>query len=586
LLAGAVVIAIVCRLAHLVNVYPTAAFSFHQTWAVTDMYKFDQWAERIVAGDALGREPFNPFLDYLVKRAPAGHWRQWLGESPVFYKAPLYAYLVALLRWLFGQAMLPLALLQILTSATSLLLIFLITERLFDALSAFLAALLFGVYAPAIYYDAIMLRGPFIAFTALLVTWQLMQLQSRPTPAAGCRVGLAVGLALLFNEGFLSVPLLVLVATAWWTRAARRCASVGGGFLMGLAIALLPLIVRNLIVGVPPLQLATTGATAWAIGNASDSDPIFYQASSQSFYGLMEASGGRLADVVWPCVRSFHSVGAFLLFYFRRATGLIVPYEGPDNANFYYAALKDPLLRWLPNYAVLFPLSVVGCACAGRRLRRFEPLLPMALSLLASIMLTLPLSRYRVTLAVFLFPLAGAALAQAVRWAQQRRFAALGAAVAALCLLYGMIALLQRRVVFDGRDPAYFLYRSAEFTEAAKIYTQQQRPREASQELLQLAQITPSWEERTKAWLQAARLQFQAGDTAAAQRSLETLARANGGDARTLLWVGDTYWKVMGDTTRALAIYQRAGGLRSDAAVAAALQARLNSLQPLGTSSQ
>ncbi len=578
LLAGALVIAIAVRLAHLVTVYSTPAFSFHHTWTVTDMYKFQQWAERIVAGDVLGRQPFNPFLDYLLQRRPTEQWKQWLGDSPVFYKAPLYAYVVALLSWLFGDAMLSLALLQILAAAASLVLIFRITERLFDVWPAFCAALLFGLYAPAIFYDVIMLRGPWIALTALLATWQLLRLQSQPTPAAACRVGLAAGLGLLFNEGFLSVPPLVLALIAWWKRATPRTAAVlGGAVVGGLTLMLLPLIIRNLIVGVSPLQLATTGATAWAIGNASDADPIFYQASSQSFSRLMEISGGRLTAMAWACLQSFHGPGEFLRFYLWRAMGLIIPYEGPDNFNFYYAALKDPLLRWLPNYTVLLPLSVLGCACVGRRWGRFAPLAPMALTLFTCIMLALPLSRYRVTLVVFLFPFAGAGIAYAAGWAQQRRLGVLGAALVTVALVYAGVGLLQQRVVFEGNDPGYYLYRSAEFTETAKVYTQQKRLREASQELLQLAQVTPSREERTNAWLRAAPLQFQAGDVTGARRSLE-LAQTAGGDARTLLSIGDTYRTVLGDTTRARALYQRASGLRADDAVAAALRERLRSL--------
>lgn len=435
LLTIAVVVSLAIRVAHLVSVYPTAAFAFHRTWANSDMAIFDGWAQRIVAGDILSRQPFNPWLDFLLKYTTTGQWKEWVGESPVFFKAPLYAYLIAVLRWLFGDPMLPIALVQILAAAASTVLIFLITERLFDTPSGALGALLFALYAPAIHYDVVMLRGPWIAFTALLVTWQLIRLQANPMPAAGWHVGLGVGLGLLFNEGFLSVPLLVLALIAWWTRSPRRCVAVGGGFVAGLIVALLPAIIRSLIVGAPPMQLATTGATAWALCNASDSQPIFFIRPQPSFVSLMEASRGRLADVVWPCLQTFHhGLPEILSFYLHRAAGLIVPFEGSDNASFYYAALKDPLLRWLPNYAVLFPLSAVGLVCAGRSFKRFEPLLPMSLALLASIMLILPLSRYRVTLIVFLFPFAGRALSQVGRWTSRRRFGAAAAAVGTCCL--------------------------------------------------------------------------------------------------------------------------------------------------------
>ncbi|MFI5394439.1 MAG: glycosyltransferase family 39 protein [Candidatus Binatia bacterium] len=544
------------RIAHLVIIYPTPSFSYHRTWPNSDMYIFNEWAERIVAGDILCRQPYSPVLAWMLRAAPAEKWRQWLGDKPVYLKAPLYAYLIALLRSLFGDAMLPLAILQILASTLSAVLLFLITERLFDTTSATLAGLLFALYAPVIHYDVVMLRGPWIVLLSLLMSWQLIGLQHRATCAAAWRLGLAVGLALLLNEGFLSLPPLVIALLVWWARSLRRLVILAGGFLFGLATALLPLVIRNVVVGAPPLRLTIDGAKLFfAMCNAGDSSPFFFlDALPRSFSSLAEASGGSLVHLMWLCFSSFKGgITEVMGFYLRRAAALVVPFENPDNFSFYYAALRDPLLRVLPTYAVLFPFGVMGLArTVRRRFTDIEPLLPVSLVLVACLMLTLPLSRYRLPLIVFLFPFAGMEVAQVARRVRERRFRALGAEVVTLLVLITGAAVLQREVVFHNVEPTLLMYRLAEFQQAATVYSREKHFQEASEEFAELARLSRNPRVRSDAWIQAVQLRVRAaGNPAAAQAALQSLSRVSANDPHALLAIGIAYER-LGQPDKAL----------------------------------
>jgi len=574
LIAAVVVVSIAARAAHLASVYPTPALSLHRTWINSDMYLFDQWAQRIVQGDVVGRQTYHPLVDWMLHTAPTDKWNQWFGTTPVFLKAPLYTYLIALLRWLFGDAMPAMALLQILASALCAVLIFLITERLFDTATGAAAGLLFAVYAPAIHYDVVLLRGPWILLTGLLLTWQLTRLRSQPTATEALFMGATAGVAILFNEASLPLPLLVLVLMAWWVRGPRRLAMLAGAFVIGLVAVLTPLIVRNLIVGVPPLSLAITGSYGFAMCNTADAQPLFFRGPGPSFVPLMEQSGAKMTNLLWLCLQSFHGIGNFLLFYLRRAAGLVVPLENPDNANFYYAALRSPVLRWLPTYAILFPLSVVGVGLSFRKLPATSPLLPLALTTIVTMTINLPMSRYRIALAALLCPFAGLTLVQGIRFVREQRVRALIASVAAVAALSATARLLERHVVFRNMDWRAVYYRLADFQIIALGYSGQNRFREASHEYLQLAQLTPLPQIQTQAWLVAAQLLARAGDTQEARHWLEAAARTEGTDAATIISIGDS-WQAMGDAGNALAAYRKAAALRPGGQLGRQLQQRL-----------
>jgi tetratricopeptide (TPR) repeat protein len=578
LLAFVVFISIIVRVVHLVSIYPTPSFSYHRTFAVSDMYSFNEWAGRIVDGDVLGRQRYNPVRDWMVKNVPAGKWDEWFGTAPVFYKAPLYPYLIALLRWGFGDAMLPMALLQILVAAACAALLFVITEHAFGRTSAFLAALLFALYAPAVHYAVVLLRGPWIVLAALLISWQLIRLQRRPTSWGGGVLGFTVGLALVFHEGFATLPALTLAMIVWLVRDRRRVAVVAGTFALGCGLAFAPVIVRNLIVGVPPFQLAVTGAHVLATCNAGDTDPVFFQPPAPSFLPLMNASGGKLLNEIVPCLRTFGGVGAFLAFYLRRAAGLVVPFENPDNANFYYAALKSPLLGLLPTFALLFPIGVVGVALAGRRSKRLAPVLPALLALLVATAIQPPLSRYRTILVPFLLPFAGLALVQAARWVRARHVAPLAAAACGIVLVSVAMRLLERAVVFRGHEPTWIMYRPVEFNLAADAYAKQGRFQEATREFLQLAAHCRVPAEQANATIQAARLQIKAGDPAAARTFLQSASGLAPNNPGMLLAIGDAYWHLLGDAESARAAYRRSSDLAPTGKFGNTARARLRNL--------
>ena len=564
------------RVAHLRRIVDTPLFTYHRIFPVSDMYLFDQWAQRIARGDVLGRESYQPLVAWQLALAPVERWQEWDGHPLIYYKAPFYPYLIALLYRLFGDAMLPLAILQIAVAAVSAILLLRIGTQLVGPTAGWMGAFLFALYGPAIHYDVVMLRGPWIVLVSLLATWQLITLRSKTSVLRAAGLGLTLGAALLINEAFFVLPVLVLVLLAGWVRQARRFAALGAALLAGMAIAFSPVVLRNVLVGAPPLALAVTGSVTFAVYNASDSNPHFFMFPA-SLPHILAASGGKLLPTIQACVASFSGPASLFLFYLQKASGFVIPFEEPDNVNYYYAALKSPLLGALPGYGVLLPLAAVGIALAVRRPNRLAAVLPATAALLLSMMFTLPVSRHRAVFAVYLMPFAGVTIARLYRWVSERRFTALVLALLATSAIAAGAATFQQRVVFGGQPAGLFLYRVQEFALGVGGYARAGRYRDALAELLALLRHNPDPQGRARALQTVVLLRLDKRDPAALREFLRQATGVSGRDAEFLMAVGDLSRQRLRDRDLARSAYELALTLHPSPSTERALRRRLGS---------
>ena len=94
-----------------------------------DPRTYDEWAQRIVAGD-------------------------WLGQG-VFYQAPLYPYFLALLQAIFGHDLWTIRVAQSVFSAAVCSLLYLAGKSFFSRNAGVAAALVLSLYAPAIFFGGL-----------------------------------------------------------------------------------------------------------------------------------------------------------------------------------------------------------------------------------------------------------------------------------------------------------------------------------------------------------------------------------------------------------------------------------------------
>ena len=205
-----------------------------------------------------------PFFDLRLGDAEAYHaWAQriadgdWLGQG-VFYQAPLYPYLLALIYTTIGDSVLVVRIVQAMLGATSCALLGAAGVSLFGRLGA-IAGVALAIYPSAIYFDGLLDKTSLMTFlvTALLALIVVRKGSAR-SASRWLTAGLVLGLVTLTRENavVLIVPLLVFAhLSAASTDPARQQRSVRSlqtppiWLLTGLLIILLPVGLRNLARG-------------------------------------------------------------------------------------------------------------------------------------------------------------------------------------------------------------------------------------------------------------------------------------------------------------------------------------------------
>ena len=185
---------------------------------------YDEWGQRIAAGD-------------------------WLGQG-VFYQTPLYPYFLGVLQFVVGHNLWLIRFLQIILGAISCGLIFRIGERLFSRSAGIAAGLILAFYAPAIFFDGLIEKSVLdLTLLSLGLYALLLVADERWLKWLGC--GGLIGLLGLSRENAL---ILAPVIAAWIIlhyseRSLGRRARWLGLFSAGVLLVLFPVGLRNLLIG-------------------------------------------------------------------------------------------------------------------------------------------------------------------------------------------------------------------------------------------------------------------------------------------------------------------------------------------------
>lgn len=414
LFLGIFLVALVIRLVYLAQQRAVVFFDL----PIGDAAAYWNWAQRIVGGD-------------------------WSG-SGVFYQAPLYPYFLALARLFVGDSFLGVHVVQAVVGAAAAGVLFGAARQFVSRAAAVLAGLLLAVYPPAIFYDGLIQKTVLDGLWLMLLLWAVGAGQRRPGVWRWFLAGACLGLLILTRENALSlVPVLaiwLLVKFARRPRAARLkwLAALGGG----LAVALLPVALRNLFVGG---QFALTTAQAgpnFFIGNNPDANGSYVPLrpgrgeaafEQQDAVELAEQAAHRRLTPRevsrywfargWSFIRE--NPGASWTLTLRKLAWTLSAYEIPDTEDlaFYqeYCSLLRGLGPWW-HFGVLLPLAVGGVVLTGARWRDLSVLYALLASFVVSVVLFFVLGRYRYPLVPVLMVFSGAWLVEGWRLLRAREF--------------------------------------------------------------------------------------------------------------------------------------------------------------------
>jgi 4-amino-4-deoxy-L-arabinose transferase-like glycosyltransferase len=398
-----------------------------------DLKSYDTWARAIVAGDVLGKQ--------------------------VFYQDPLYPYLMALVYWITGAQVVHVLLLQVAGSAATVYLTYRLADGLFGGRTANVAVWAAALYGPAVYYAAKPEKASLAALAVTASLWALVRARE-----GGARWWLAAGA--LFGLGSLlrGNVLLVAIAAAILLVFTRLMAPTwgariraGAALLAGLGLVLLPVLLRNRIVGEEWVFTTSQAGANLFIGNSAGNVtgtyavPHFVRPSplyeEEDFRRFAEHTLGRalrssevsrfyVGQVVDWALRE---PARFLRLLGIKVLAFLDRWEYPDNWSLYFVRRFSPVLTLpLLSYGVVVPFAALGLIAVFRRPREparvFFALLVFVYA--ASVVAFYVFSRYRFPIVFALIALAAHGAVTLGQDALARRWRQAAVAVLALAAVF------------------------------------------------------------------------------------------------------------------------------------------------------
>ena len=376
---------------------------------IIDSKLYDQWAQRIAAGE-------------------------WLGGDRAFFMDPLYPYVLALFYRGFGHDLLIVRLFQVGLGVATCGFVAILGWRLGGRAVGTIAALLLALYQPLVF------EGGEIEKTALGVCLlsAALVLATQKGIASRFAAGVCLAAATLARGNLLLMaPLGALYFLTDTTRnesGVRPSGPMAGraaAFLLGFVLMLAPVLWRNHHVsGQWILTTSQAGANFYLGNNPSNSSGAFSPLpfvrpspshEEEDFRTQAETLAGRRLTPSEVSTFWFHQAlehirqhpGFAAMVCFRKFTLAFSNLEVPDGWSLYLLRRYSPALRFaVLTFGWLLPLAVVGAVTSFRRDRRVRLLVGFLAAYAASLIIFYVHSRYR----VYAVPAVAVLAALGLRW--------------------------------------------------------------------------------------------------------------------------------------------------------------------------
>lgn len=361
---------------------------------VMDSHEYDRWARQIAAGD-------------------------WLGHG-VFFQAPLYPYLLALLYRLAGHSLDAVYLAQIGLAVAGCYALYRAGRAMAGERVGLAAAALAAIYGPFLFYDVQLLKESLAVTVACFLLWALAAAwvpaiaggESRAGGRQWLLAGALLGvLALLRENALLVAPFLAPLA---WRGAGdgrlRRIGAFAGGILLVLA----PVALRNGLVGGDFLPTTFQGGVNFYIGNNPRADGTYRpivpgkqapELERREPMRIAEQELGRHlgegeVSRYWlgrALAWAREHPGDFLRLTLRKLGLFWSWYEWPDAVDYYDIRGQSPVYRLpLLEFGGLTLLAALGLGYLGGGVaRRLAPALLFAVAWMIATAAFFLFARYR-----------------------------------------------------------------------------------------------------------------------------------------------------------------------------------------------
>lgn len=335
------------------------------------------------------------------------------GDEPTAFVVPLYPLFLAGIFGLFGENLLAVQLVQVLLSALTVVLVYLIARRLFDPSAGVIAALIAAAHPWLVFWSGYILTETLFVFlftAAILAYAHLMKNSSLWKALAS---GVLFGLVALCRPVGLLVALVLIVVWPLLAPKSLRRWSALGVFLISMALVLSPWVIRNYLVFHRFIPVSAGAGDTLYLGNNPKASILANEMSDPMFPPGM----GR--------IDKSHYVQKLALKYIVENPGRFVQlalqrlyyYWSPEFPTY---SIKHKVFNYL-GYLPLYLAALWGLFS----LRQWREVLLFLVifgvfTLVHMITIVDWDQRYRLPLQSFLAVLAGGGVAQVVRRLQAR----------------------------------------------------------------------------------------------------------------------------------------------------------------------
>jgi 4-amino-4-deoxy-L-arabinose transferase-like glycosyltransferase len=364
-------------------------------------------------------------------------------SSSTYEMAPIPAYLIALVYWLFSPDILYFRIMNIIFGVLTCWLIYLIGKELMSRLAGLAACLIACLYKPFIFYNIVPLKTTLAVMLFALAVWLLVAIINKSSLLKALLLGFATGIVFNVrpNTGILMpfLPLIILWVMYRDKKSFAVMAATVIIYAVGISAVLSPFMIRNYLVTGGKAGAETTtqsGFNLYICNNLEGQYPFPFATTSASQQGVqftIEASrrvGRKLtageASVYWRN-EVIKSVLAHPWTYVEKYVGKTIYFlnrvEKEEHYHIGFVSNFVPFFK-LPLFAfwLILPLGMAGMLLTARTSRKSLALLSVFFLYASTLIVFFSNARVRLLLLVILIPMAVMGFMELLTYIEKKQF--------------------------------------------------------------------------------------------------------------------------------------------------------------------
>jgi len=372
----------------------------------SDAINFDIGAQNFASGDLLATSANNSY-------------------------SPLYKYFLGFIYFLAGRNLPVVWGIQFFLGTITVLLIFLITSKLFNPRAALISSIIYALYGPELMYEGILLRASFITFLGVLSLYLLIQLEEKSNFLGILITGFVISLFVQSRPNIILVFALLFFVSFYSIDRKNLKKYLFLSFIVLLFF--IPLLVQAYVVHEKFVFFDSSGPKAILMGN----NPAYSGAEYSPQIGNLIGST-KYKEIIFILFQNLigHPLEMITL-YLRKFYYFFNSYEFPSNYNFYIFQKYSFLLRTpFSNFTFFFSLGLMGFLLNIDNFKRLKLLYIYMIGMTMSVVLLYVVSRFRIPVVPYFAIFAGCFLDRISTWCVFRKYKKIILSVTTFIILF------------------------------------------------------------------------------------------------------------------------------------------------------